>query len=164
MATRSKQKALERQAKADTRPRATAKFIRISPFKVRIVLDVIKGKPVTEAIAILENTPKAANELEAISSYSATRIENMRALLMYAKLQSARLQYMAARALLDAEMEKTPNGNYLEFNLDKYILTKEYVDDLIKKAGTVNEAVTATESFEVNAEEYQWLEGGDTND
>ena len=111
-----------------------------------------------------ENTPKAANELEAISSYSATRIENMRALLMYAKLQSARLQYMAARALLDAEMEKTPNGNYLEFNLDKYILTKEYVDDLIKKAGTVNEAVTATESFEVNAEEYQWLEGGDTND
>ncbi len=111
-----------------------------------------------------ENTPKAANELEAISSYSATRIENMRALLMYAKLQSARLQYMAARALLDAEMEKTPNGNYLEFNLDKYILTKEYVDDLIKKAGTANEAVTATESFEVNAEEYQWLEGGDTND
>ena len=83
---------------------------------------------------------------------------------MYAKLQSARLQYMAARALLDAEMEKTPNGNYLEFNLDKYILTKEYVDDLIKKAGTANEAVTATESIEVNAEEYQWLEGGDTND
>ena len=63
MATRSKQKALERQAKADTRPRATAKFIRISPFKVRIVLDVIKGKPVTEALAILENTPKAASEV-----------------------------------------------------------------------------------------------------
>lgn len=63
MATRSKQKALERQAKADTRPRATAKFVRISPFKVRIVLDIIKGKPVNEAIAILENTPKAASEI-----------------------------------------------------------------------------------------------------
>ena len=44
MATRSKQKALARQANADTRPRATAKFVRISPFKVRIVLDIIKGK------------------------------------------------------------------------------------------------------------------------
>lgn len=63
MATRIKHKALERQAKADTRPRATAKFVRISPFKVRVVLDIIKGKPVTEALAILENTPKAASEI-----------------------------------------------------------------------------------------------------
>ena len=63
MATRSKQKALARQAAADTRPRATAKFVRISPFKVRIVLDIIKGKPVVEALAILENTPKSASEV-----------------------------------------------------------------------------------------------------
>ncbi len=63
MATRSKQKALARQASADTRPRATAKFVRISPFKVRVVIDIIKGKPVNEAIAILENTPKAASEI-----------------------------------------------------------------------------------------------------
>ncbi|MCQ2409731.1 MAG: 50S ribosomal protein L22 [Clostridia bacterium] len=62
MATRSKQKALNRQANADSRPRATAKFVRISPFKVRVVLDIIKGKSVNEAIAILENTPKAASE------------------------------------------------------------------------------------------------------
>lgn len=62
MATRSKQKALNRQANADTRPTATARFVRISPFKVRIVLDIIKGKSVQEAIAILENTPKAACE------------------------------------------------------------------------------------------------------
>ena len=27
------------------------------------MLDIIKGKPVTEAIAILENTPKAASEV-----------------------------------------------------------------------------------------------------
>lgn len=63
MATRSKQKALARQTNADTRPRATAKFVRISPFKVRVVLDIIKGKPVNEAIAILKNTPKAASEI-----------------------------------------------------------------------------------------------------
>ncbi|MCQ2602603.1 MAG: 50S ribosomal protein L22, partial [Clostridia bacterium] len=45
------------------RPRATAKFVRISSFKVRVVLDIIKGKSVNEAIAILENTPKAASEI-----------------------------------------------------------------------------------------------------
>ena len=63
MATRIKQKALDRQANADSRPRATAKFVRISPFKVRVVLDIIRGKSVVEALAILENTPKAASEV-----------------------------------------------------------------------------------------------------
>ena len=78
MATRSKQKALERQAKADTRPCATAKYVRISPFKVRIVLDIIKGKSVVEAIAILENTPKAASEvlLKLVNSAAANAENN----------------------------------------------------------------------------------------
>ena len=62
MATRSKQKSQLGESLADKRPHATAKFIRISPFKVRVVLNIIKGKPVNEAIAILENTPKAASE------------------------------------------------------------------------------------------------------
>ena len=79
MATRSKQKALDRKAKADSRPRATAKYVRISPFKVRIVLDIIKGKPVTEAVAILENTPKAASEplLKLVNSAIANAENNM---------------------------------------------------------------------------------------
>ena len=79
MATRSKQKALERKAKADSRPRATAKYVRSSPFKVRIVLDIIKGKPVTEAVAILENTPKAASEplLKLVNSAIANAENNM---------------------------------------------------------------------------------------
>lgn len=79
MATRSKQKALERQAKADQRPHATAKYVRISPFKVRVVLDIIKGKPVTEAVAILENTPKAASEvlIKLVNSAIANAENNM---------------------------------------------------------------------------------------
>ena len=40
MATRSKQKAEARKANAETRPHATAKYLRICPFKVRIVLDI----------------------------------------------------------------------------------------------------------------------------
>ena len=39
---------------------ATAKFIRRSPRKVRLVLDVVRGKPVKEALAILRFMPQAA--------------------------------------------------------------------------------------------------------
>ncbi len=63
MATRSKQKSLARKENADKRPRAIAKYIRISPYKVRVVLDIIRGKGYNEAVAILENTPKAASEV-----------------------------------------------------------------------------------------------------
>ena len=45
----------------DRRPTAVTRHIRISPYKVRIVLDVIRGKGYKEALAILENTPKAAS-------------------------------------------------------------------------------------------------------
>lgn len=108
---------------------------------------------------MFQNTPQATGELEAISSYSATRIESMKALLMYAKLQSARLQYMAAKKLLSVDAIKVPNGSYADFNLDKYILTKEDVDKAIEEANTANSAVTDVEdSYEVNAGDYQWLE------
>ena len=39
---------------------ATAKYIRISPRKVRLVTDLIKGRPVEEAAAILRFLPNAA--------------------------------------------------------------------------------------------------------
>ncbi|BCI61216.1 50S ribosomal protein L22 [Solibaculum mannosilyticum] len=42
--------------------RATLRYARISPRKVKVVLDVIRGKDVSMASAILKNTPKAACE------------------------------------------------------------------------------------------------------
>jgi len=60
MATRIQTKSKARQESADQRPRATAKYIRISPFKVRIVLDIIRGLSYTEAAAVLKNTNKSA--------------------------------------------------------------------------------------------------------
>ncbi len=60
MATRTREKAVARQANADKRPRAIAKYIRISPRKVKIVIDLIRGKQVDQALAILMYTPKAA--------------------------------------------------------------------------------------------------------
>ena len=42
--------------------RAYLKYIRISPRKVQIVLDLIRGKDTKTAMAILKHTPKAASE------------------------------------------------------------------------------------------------------
>ena len=42
--------------------KAYLKYARISPRKVQIVLDLIRGKDVKLAKAILKNTPKAASE------------------------------------------------------------------------------------------------------
>ena len=41
--------------------KAHAKNVRISPRKVKLVIDLIRGKQVGEAIAILRHTPKAAS-------------------------------------------------------------------------------------------------------
>ena len=41
---------------------AHLKFIRISPRKVKIVLDLIRGKDVGTAVGILKTTPKIASE------------------------------------------------------------------------------------------------------
>lgn len=62
MATRIKEKAKVRRENREKRPHATARYIRISSRKVKIVIDLIRGKKVGEALSILEYTPKAASE------------------------------------------------------------------------------------------------------
>jgi large subunit ribosomal protein L22 len=42
---------------------ARARFVRVSARKARLVLDQIRGKPVAEALAVLEFTPRAAARL-----------------------------------------------------------------------------------------------------
>ena len=51
------EKVLEKQAKA------TLKYSRISARKVKIVADLIRGKDVDEALAIIKFTPKAASTI-----------------------------------------------------------------------------------------------------
>jgi len=63
MATRQREKALRRKENRDKRPCAIARYVRISPRKVKIVIDLIRGKSVTEAQAILMYTPKAASPI-----------------------------------------------------------------------------------------------------
>jgi len=46
-----------------TEAKAHAKFIRIAPRKAMLVADLIRGKQVGEAIAILRHTPKSASPI-----------------------------------------------------------------------------------------------------
>jgi large subunit ribosomal protein L22 len=43
--------------------KAIARTVRIAPRKVRLVVDLIRGKKVGEALAILKHTPKAASPI-----------------------------------------------------------------------------------------------------
>ena len=56
---------------------AIARNIRISPRKVRIVADLIRGKSAGEALSILRNTPKAASSVVEKALRSAENNNNM---------------------------------------------------------------------------------------
>ena len=57
--------------------RAIVKYARISPRKVKIVLDLIRNKPVGVAMGIIKNTPKAASEyLEKLLKSAIANAEN----------------------------------------------------------------------------------------
>ncbi len=62
MATRQRERALKNAQNADKRPRAIAKNLGVSPSKVRIVLNIIRGKDYNEALAILKNMPNVGAE------------------------------------------------------------------------------------------------------
>lgn len=43
--------------------KAVARYVRIAPRKVRIVANLVRGKSIAEAFAILQHTPKVASEV-----------------------------------------------------------------------------------------------------
>ena len=63
MAKRIREKAEFRRENKDQRPMAKVKYVRMSPSKVRIVLDTVRGKNVDDALAILENSTTSAAEV-----------------------------------------------------------------------------------------------------
>jgi len=79
VATRIKEKARKRRENADKRPRATARYIRMSPRKVKVVIDLIRNKSLGEAQAILANTPRAAAKpvLKVLNSAAANAENNL---------------------------------------------------------------------------------------
>jgi large subunit ribosomal protein L22 len=63
MAKRIREKAQKRIENKDKRPFAIAKHIRISPSKMNLTLSTIRGKDVSEALAILKFLPNGASEV-----------------------------------------------------------------------------------------------------
>ena len=61
MGKRSALKRARNEEKREHRAHATVKYVRISSRKVRIVINLIRGKKVDEALAILRFTPKSAS-------------------------------------------------------------------------------------------------------
>ena len=66
-AAKEAKKAEKKQAEAPKKPmpteaKAIAKNVRVTPRKVRLVIDLVRGLPVKEALGILANVNKAASE------------------------------------------------------------------------------------------------------
>jgi large subunit ribosomal protein L22 len=82
MATRQREKSQRRQQERDKRPMAKVRYVRISPSKVKIVIDLIRGKSVAQAQAILKSTPKAASPIvEKVLNSAVANAENNLGLL-----------------------------------------------------------------------------------
>ncbi len=57
--------------------KAVVRYVRIAPRKVRLVVDLIRGKEVGEAIAILRHTPKSSTPvLEKLLNSAMANAEN----------------------------------------------------------------------------------------
>lgn len=57
--------------------KAIARYIRMSPRKARVVVDLVRGKDVDEALAILQFTPRAASSVvEKVIRSAAANAEN----------------------------------------------------------------------------------------
>ena len=71
MATNTREKGAKRAETRDKRPQAHVKHVRISPRKVKIVLDLIRNQDTEKAQAILNNAGNKNNEekLELMKKY-----------------------------------------------------------------------------------------------
>ena len=57
--------------------KATAKYVRIAPRKVRVVMNLIRGKDIADAFAILKFTPKVGAEaIEKVLKSAVANAEN----------------------------------------------------------------------------------------
>ena len=77
-AKKEEKKAEAPKKPAPTEARAIAKNVRITPRKARLVMDLVRGKDVKDALVILMNTNRAASEpvIKLIKSAAANAVNN----------------------------------------------------------------------------------------
>jgi len=102
--------------------------------------------------AYANQTSASKDELEAMSAYAATRVESAKALLLYARVLSAKLQYVAARDLLTENLSKELTDpvtgqpkKYLDFDLGKYILTPELIQYRLQQANPEQDLIDSVD-------------------
>lgn len=82
MATRQREKAQKRLQEKDKRPKAKARYVRMSSTKVAQVMDLIRGKSVAHASALLKSTPRAAAPVvEKVLNSAVANAENNQGLM-----------------------------------------------------------------------------------
>ena len=102
MATRQREKSAARIASRDTRPTAVARYIRITPSKVRIILDLIRGKDYAEAEAILEVQQAKAQGIKMLKEAGADEaVLKLKSLEAFEKVADGQ----ATTILLPAELQ-----------------------------------------------------------
>lgn len=103
---------------------------------LQVSATIRREKPVREALAKkwFDEAKETQDEITATTAYSNTRIENSRALLLYAKLLAAKMQYNAAKEIEQFGLEKLgkiEDNNYSYIDLSKYLLTNEELIEAI---------------------------------
>ena len=73
--------------------KAVAKTIRVSPQKARLVVDLVRGKTVKEALGILEYTNKAA-------SPAISKVVNLQLKMQYTTMMQMQKNYMLKQSSL----------------------------------------------------------------
>ncbi len=133
---------------------ATAHLLQVSASARREV--PVRSHLVKEISA---NTKTESGEMAALNAFAQTKIENARALLLYAKLLSAKLQYIAAHDLYKADIylerdDITPDGvQYGAFDLQHYVLTDGYTQYLVDVG---NNADVTNRMSSVKEENTEW--------
>jgi len=79
MATNTREKGEKREQARDKRPQAHVKHVRVSSRKAGQVINLIRGKNVDEALAILQFTPKATSPIviKLLNSAIANAVNNL---------------------------------------------------------------------------------------
>lgn len=73
MASNTRNKGEKRAQERDKRPQAHVKHVRVSSRKAKQVIDLVRGKNVDEALAILQFTPKFSSPLSSSSLTARSR-------------------------------------------------------------------------------------------
>ena len=80
-----------------------------------------------------EEAAQSEGEVQAITTYTKTRLENARALVLYAKLQAAKLQFLAAQEINKTDLEKVGKKDYYgPVELKNYKVDSQLIDSTIE--------------------------------